>query len=361
MIFRREKGCGKRKQMGKKVTIQDIADELGLSRNTVSKALNNAPGLADDTRERIIQKAMDMGYKQFAFLASEQALRATGLPEPLAGAPNEMALLTTRFLDRDHFASLTLDALQNDLSRRGYVLNTHRVTTQDIASLELPLTVKLDKVAAFVCIEVFDRDYADMICNLDIPALFMDGPAKLDGYRLRSDQIYMNNSEEIKRLVYETVARGITRIGFIGDWSHCQSFLERYEAFRIAMIHAHASVDEAHCIKANKAARIQNVLSSLDELPEFFVCANDFVAFEAQRALRKLGLNVPDDIMLSGFDDSSASRHWIPSLTTIHIHTQSIAYSAMQLLVTRLQEPTLEYREVYANTDLIYRDSTRRD
>ena len=53
--------------MGKRVTIQDIADELGLSRNTVSKALNNSEGLAEATRTRIIQKAMEMGYKQFAF------------------------------------------------------------------------------------------------------------------------------------------------------------------------------------------------------------------------------------------------------------------------------------------------------
>ena len=51
----------------KRVTIQDIADELGISRNTVSKAINNADGLAPATRERIIQKAIDMGYKQFSY------------------------------------------------------------------------------------------------------------------------------------------------------------------------------------------------------------------------------------------------------------------------------------------------------
>ena len=56
-----------------RVTIQDIADELGLSRNTVSKALNNGEGLADATRERIIRTAMDMGYKQFAITSSLMA------------------------------------------------------------------------------------------------------------------------------------------------------------------------------------------------------------------------------------------------------------------------------------------------
>ena len=54
----------------KKVTIQDIADALGISRNTVSKAINNSDGLADATREKILQKAVEMGYKQFSYVAS---------------------------------------------------------------------------------------------------------------------------------------------------------------------------------------------------------------------------------------------------------------------------------------------------
>ena len=52
----------------KKVTNQDIADALGVSRNTVSKAINNSDGLADATREKILQKAVEMGYKQFSYV-----------------------------------------------------------------------------------------------------------------------------------------------------------------------------------------------------------------------------------------------------------------------------------------------------
>ena len=54
------------KEMKKKATIQDIADALGISRNTVSKAINNSGGLAESTREKILQKAVEMGYKQFS-------------------------------------------------------------------------------------------------------------------------------------------------------------------------------------------------------------------------------------------------------------------------------------------------------
>ena len=56
--------------MKRKVTIQDIADELGISRNTVSKAIDNAEGLAEGTREKILQKAVELGYKQFSYIHS---------------------------------------------------------------------------------------------------------------------------------------------------------------------------------------------------------------------------------------------------------------------------------------------------
>ena len=57
--------------MAERVTIQDIADALGLSRNTVSKAINNTGILADATREKILKKAIDIKYKQFSYATIE--------------------------------------------------------------------------------------------------------------------------------------------------------------------------------------------------------------------------------------------------------------------------------------------------
>ena len=119
-------------------------------------------------------------------------------------------------------------------------------------------------------------------------------------------------------------------------------------------------VEERFCIKHNKVASITSSLAALDELPELFICANDFVAIDTLRPLRKMGYDVPRDVLLAGFDDSSESRSWMPSFTTVHIHTQAMAYNAMQLLMSRIQEPTLEYRLMYVQTDLIYRQSTER-
>ena len=121
--------------MMKKVTIQDIADALGISRNTVSKAINNSEGLADATRERILQKAVEMGYKQFSYVSAFSAVRPDRPAEPavLPGLSGEIALLTTAFMTQSHFASTMLDKFQREISQLGYTLNTHRVTPEEPA------------------------------------------------------------------------------------------------------------------------------------------------------------------------------------------------------------------------------------
>lgn len=338
----------------KKVTIQDIADELGVSRNTVSKAINNSDGLAEATRERILQKAIEMGYKHFSYIrvqkeSSEQEPQRNG----------EIALLAGNTIDASHFASLMLDKLKKELSQCGYSLITHRVERDNFLCRTLPVTFIPEQARAIICIEMFDRSYDEMICALGLPVLFVDGPHKRDGIDLPADQIYMDNTTAITRFVNDMLVRGKRRIGFIGDYEHCQSFYERYTAFRTAMLMADVPVEEQFCLKVQNPEQLVNAVTSLQEFPDVFICANDFVADDAIYALRKLGKSVPEDVRFCGFDDSPNSRIMTPALTTVHIHTQIMAFSAMQLLISRIEQPNLDYRIVHTETELIYRDSTK--
>ena len=345
--------------MAKKVTIQDIADELGVSRNTVSKAINNGAGLADATREKILQKAVEMGYKQFSYFHTVSAFSAVpdGSREA-SGGGKEIALLTAKFLNQSHFASAMLDSFQQEISELGYTMNTHRVREEHLKNCTLPATFSRKRAAAIVCIEVFDRPYAEMVCGLGLPTLFVDGPAVFGETALPTDQLHMDNTTEIARFVQEMIRHGKKRIGFVGKRSHCQSFFERYAAFRCAMLMAGLPVDERHCVYSNERQEIQKGLQAMEELPDVFLCANDFIAMDVIHALRDMGKSVPEDVWLCGFDDSPESGLISPPLTTIHIHTQIMAFSAVHLLFSRMKEPNLDYRAVRTQTDLIWREST---
>ena len=339
----------------KRVTIQDIADALGISRNTVSKAINNADGLADATRRRILEKAVEMGYKQFSYIKARSFIAS----DRDASQKGEIALLFGSTISPAHFAAMMLDKLKRDLPRWGYVLNAYRVEPENILCRTLPLTFDPRQVSAIICVEMFDRTYDEMICGLGLPVLFVDGPNKRDGISLPADQLYMDNTAAITRFVNDMLIRGKRKIGFIGDFEHCQSFFERYTAFRYAMLMADVPVDERFCLKISEREKLEEALASLSDFPDVFICTNDFAAEDAIYALRKLGKSVPEDVLFCGFDNSPNSRIMTPTMTTVHIHTQVMAVAATHLLLSRIQEPRLDYRIVHTETELIYRDSTR--
>ena len=352
--------------MAERVTIQDIADELGVSRNTVSKAINNTGLLADATKEKVLQKAADMGYKQFSYTPAANP----GCVKPdCAAGKSEIALLSTNFIGNSHFASTMLDKFQREASLLGYSLTIHRIHQNELTAQQLPASYNKERTAGFICLEMFDRKYTDMLCGLGVPTLLVDSPVVGLGTPFKADCLYMENQNNIFTLVQEIIRRGKKKIGFIGEYMHCQSFFERYMAYRNAMYLMGQPCPESYSIidnvpgaenpaYENYRAYVENRLRHMKEMPEVFLCANDFVALDVLQSLKNIGLSVPEDVWLCGFDDSPESRVVTPSFTTIHIHSQIMGFSAVHLLMTRIRQPSLHFRTMRTETTLIYREST---
>ena len=349
--------------MATKVTIQDIASELQLSRNTVSKAINNTGVLADATREKILRKAAEMGYKQFAYLPLfQEGAAKTAEPFILPSGKREIAMLTTRFLNNSHFSSMMLDRFQSEIDHLHSGMTIHRISPIELKEKKLPSSLNIQRTAGIICFEVFDYDYAQMLCDLDVPLLFVDTPVMEMRPPLKADRLYMENRIEIQNAVAHMVQRGKKRISFAGDKNHCQSFFERYMAYKDAMEYLGLTEGLSTCAmpsgQQNYPVTLYETIRRFKTMPEAFVCANDFVAMDLVKALNELGYSVPDDIWVCGFDDSQEASYFAPRLTSIHIHEQIMGYTAANLLMTRIEEPSLNYRTVYTETNLILREST---
>lgn len=356
--------------MAPKVTIQDIADALGVSRNTVSKAINNTGVLADSTRDKVLKKAAEMGYKQFSYINVTNTGAAPSLTLASQKEKCEIALFTANFIGNSHFASPMLDKFQRELSQIGYILTMHRILSEEIETLTLPASFMTERTAGIVCVEMFDNKYSRMLCNLGLPILFIDSPVVGLDAPLEADRLYMDNTSNIYLFVREMCRRGKKQIGFIGSAMHCQSFFERYIGFRDAMYLSGLSCQDEYCITKNEKDQssgysfphyrdyLKDRLQKLKHLPDVFICANDFIAIDTMQVLKDLGFSVPKDVYLCGFDDSPESRVVTPRLTTIHIHSQIIGVAAVQMLLSRINEPSLNYRTMHTETDLIYREST---
>lgn len=349
--------------MATKVTIQDIANELQLSRNTVSKAINNTGVLADATREKILRKAAEMGYKQFAYLPLFQEDTAKAAEHSiLPSDKREIAMLTTQFLSSSHFSSMMLDRFQSEIDHLHSCTTIHRISPIELKEKKLPSSLNIQRTAGIICIEVFDYDYAQMLCDLDVPLLFVDTPVMDMRPPLKADRLYMENRIEVQNAVAHMVQRGKKRISFAGDKNHCQSFFERYMAYKDAVEYFGLTEGLSTCAmpsgQQNYPVPLYETIRRFKTMPDAFVCANDFVAMDLVKALNELGYSVPDDIWVCGFDDSQEASYFAPRLTSIHIHGQIMGYTAANLLMTRIEEPSLNYRTVYTETNLILREST---
>ena len=349
--------------MATKVTIQDIANELQLSRNTVSKAINNTGVLADATREKILRKAAEMGYKQFAYLPLFQEDTAKAAEHSiLPSDKREIAMLTTQFLSSSHFSSMMLDRFQSEIDHLHSGMTIHRISPIELKEKKLPSSLDIQRTAGIICFEVFDYDYAQMLCDLDVPLLFVDTPVMDMRPPLKADRLYMENRIEVQNAVAHMVQRGKKRISFAGDKNHCQSFFERYMAYKDAVEYFGLTEGLSTCAmpsgQQNYPVSLYETIRRFKTMPDAFVCANDFVAMDLVKALNELGYSVPDDIWVCGFDDSQEASYFAPRLTSIHIHEQIMGYTAANLLMTRIEEPSLNYRTVYTETNLILREST---
>ena len=353
--------------MANRVTIQDIADALGLSRNTVSKAINNTGILADTTRQKILAKAVEMGYKQFSYIDPDSL---PGAPQPAPPEKNDIALISTWFLNSSHFSAMMLDKFQLDISKRGYSMSIHIARPEDIAAKRLPLSLRLEKCAAILCIEVFDPAYASFLCSTGIPLLFVDAPVDPAGETLPADILIMNNSDGIGQFLKYMKEQGVNRIGYAGEYMHCRSFFERYMAFRCGLELLGIPYHREWCITGKPDTRYASeegnpaenyyfhAIADMPSLPRAFICANDFVALDIMRALRRHSVKVPDDVYLLGFDDSPESRLVTPKLSTVHIHSQILGFTAAELILSRIRNPDLNFRTCSCETSLILREST---
>ena len=257
---------------------------------------------------------------------------------------------------------MMLDRFQAEIDHLHSCMTIHRISPIELKEKKLPSSLNTERTAGIICFEVFDYDYAQMLCDLDVPLLFVDTPVMDMRPPLKADRLYMENRIEIQNAVAHMVQHGKKRISFAGDKNHCQSFFERYMAYKDAMEHFGLTEGLSTCAmpsgQQNYPASLYETIRRFKTMPDAFVCANDFVAMDLVKALNELGYSVPDDIWVCGFDDSQEASYFAPHLTSIHIHGQIMGYTAANLLMTRIEEPSLNYRTVYTETNLILREST---
>ena len=338
----------------KRVTMQDIADACGLSRNTVSKAFNGRGAVPQGTRDLILRKAAELGYG-----APAEA------PPPAAAGGGSIALITSQMPRDFHFGTIFMPSFTDQISRSGYTLKIFEISPEELEQKKLPPHFSPDRISGLVGIEMFDRDYLKMICSLGLPTVMVDGPAHAFAEPIPCDFVTMENVSGIVSVVHRMYEKGARRVGFMGDKEHCASFFERWVGYTSALNILGLPVEEKICLLMPDGSPVDDpewMIGQLDRmpvLPDAFACVNDYQAIHLMNALRKKGLRVPEDVMVAGFDGTSQAALVDPPLSTVRIPSTEMGRMAADLLLYRIHSPEIPYVWIRVRTEPVWRRSTR--
>ena len=342
--------------MKKAVTILEIANELGISRNTVSKALNGGY-VPEKTRKLVLDKAKEMNYKSMSQNVVEVAKKKN----------YRLLLLSGKPLNNINFFIPIIRGIENYCFDNNYELIQY-IYNKGVSSFDsFKGYIKGLNVDGIIAIETFERDFIDNLINLSIPLTFIDFCAYTLAHSGNYDIIETSNREpmyQITRILNKKF--GVKTFSFVGDYTHCLSFQNRY----IGMLQALILNDLPHK-KSDDILRSDNFdygnpsvlaaeIKKLKTLPKCFICCNDFIARSICNALKELNINVPNDTFVVGYDDAIDSTICHPTITTIGMNKEFLGAEAVRTLEFRIENPNIPTREISIDSVIIPRESTKR-
>ena len=336
-----------------KITVNDIAEYLGVSRNTVSKALNGQYVPAR-TRDKVLNAAIELGYKSYRTIASERI-----------GSHRRIVLLSSKMLTTITYFIHILRSIESAvLDEDNIELLQFTATKNNFFDRFLDF-LNENNVSGIICIELFQPTWISKLITLGYPIVFFDFPFSNSIYDGNFDVVLPESFNAVREFCIELVNKQKCKsFGFVGDYTHCMSFYERYLGMREACFLCGLKVKPEHSVIENdafpygNAERLAEIIKKMPSLPDCLVAANDTIAVSILSALESLKKKVPADVLVMGFDNLSESKKCNPPLTTFSVDKSLIGKKILSVLLDRVIDPGQRSQFIYLQSKPIIRQTT---
>jgi LacI family transcriptional regulator len=337
-----------------RVTIRQVAKEAGVSTQTVSRVVNNLPGVLPETRSRVQETIDRLGYRPNVIARSLSQRRSCTLGVVATGIEY-------------YGPSRTLMGIEQKANLAGYSLSLnllHEPETADVAPLlDGFLSRQVDGII-WATQEIGENLKWLQKENLPIPIVLIETQPRKDVYTVNVD------SQSGGRLAVEhLVSSGYRQIGVITGPMSWWSARERLQGWRTAMRAANLAVEDRQIEEGNwstgsGAQCLERLLGRFSEMDAVFVC-NDQMALGVLQRARKLERRIPEDLAIVGFDDIPEAAYFWPPLTTVRQDLMSLGGSAVEVISRLIQarreqgENTADVPETtWHKPELLIRSST---
>lgn len=334
-----------------KITMQDIADALDISRVTVSKAFNDQAGVSDSLRELIFEKARELGYMKLPYRSSEPSVKEERTISLIVSRPDS-ATFWTNIIHR----------MAQELSLHNVNLMYTYMPSSYTEGFTLPSILTSGTIQGAVILNVYDAKLISLINELELPKVFLDTVPQINDRSLNGDLILLEGYNSLYEITASVLKRGLANLGFIGDIEYARTNLERYTGFRQCMTDHGLTIDPAVCLTDSIGIfsyyrELCDFLDSLPALPQAFICASDYIAHFLQLYFSEHTDRIPDGILITGYDGSREYSNIVGQITTADVKTSLLGKRLSMQIIYRMEHADAPYELTYINPKIIYRNS----
>lgn len=328
-----------------KITIEDIAEKAGVSIATVSRILNNKDNVRKETRQRVMDAMSNLGYHP-------------DFSNGLVNSDSNLILMIVPELSNPIFSTIA-DGVQSSAMRHGYHLLVHQTRTINNTIDYYESLLKKNSVAGLILLnsvsDVGLLEKLNMRCPLVMCSEFCEG----------CDVSYVSIDDYAagKNATDYLLSIGQKKIAFMNSTLENKYARHREAGYIASLKNAGIEVNEdwiMHLsdVNFNLALTAATHMLNSENRPDAFFAASDIYAAAIIKACKKMGLSVPQDISVVGFDNTDISIIADPAITTISQPSFEMGYQACDLLLSKMSNPGSPNKQILLDTELIVRGST---
>jgi LacI family transcriptional regulator len=334
-------------------TIHDIAKYLHISASTVSRALNDNPLISEATSQRIKKVAEEMGYRPNTLAANFRTKRT-----------NSIGVIVP--LINRHFFSSVISGIEDIAYSQGYTVSISQSNDNFIKETKIAKTMfnnRVDGVIVSIGMETKSFDHLRLFSERNIPLVFFDRVVD----EIKAHKIVIDDFGGAYKVTKHLIEQGAKRIAHIGGPTNLNIYANRKQGFLKAMedagLKAYKSLITHNSLREDDGVvAIRKLMNKRKKIDAIF-CANDTTALSAIIYLKKLGVKIPDDILVMGFSNEPFSRVTTPSISTVKQPGFLMGQKAAELLIHQIadKETEIEYQTLVMPTELLIRESSQRN
>ncbi len=332
-----------------RVSLKDLAQELGVSIATVSRALHSSPEIGKDMQKKVQELARKLNYRPNPFA---QSLRHE--------SPRMIGVVVPNLVT--HYYAAVLDGIEAEAVKHGYSVisaNSHENFADEQQAIDNFISLHVEGIIA--CLAQNTRDYThfEEISQMDIPLVFFGRTCLPEKF----SSVTANGDEAAQKATQHLIDTGSRRIAFMGGPNHLDMVQRRKHGYLEALRDNRIPIDRSLviCDKIDYQSTLEATISLLErpDRPDAILAFNDIITFAAFAAIKQLGLRIPEDVALIGFTDDLHARYVTPQMSAIEDQSRQIGETACRLLLGAIGGDRKIYKRVVPQQVVIRQSSAK--